>query len=92
MEKEEKYMPGYGKYSKISNTVFHTVYTHPLPKPPMGRGDILFLVQILLASVSALAPHFFVCTVSSEPEVGFEPNFHGHKLGHNKELILETLY
>ena len=53
------------------------------------RGDILFLVQIPLASVlaSALvyalmsASHFLASIVSCEPVVGFLPNFHGYIIG-----------
>ena len=47
-----------------------------------GEGNILFLVWIPLASVSAsvlglaLASHFLVCSISCEPVVGFLPNLH----------------
>ena len=45
--------------------------------PTMGEGNVLFLVQIQLASTLALASHFLVCTISCETVVEFLPNFHG---------------
>ena len=51
--------------------------------PTLGEGDILFLVRIplMLASKLASASHFLLCTISSEPEVGFLPNVHGYIIG-----------
>ena len=39
--------------------------------PTKGKGDILFLVRILLASALSSAWYFLVCTISHEPVGGF---------------------
>ena len=53
--------------------------------PHLSEGDILILVQVLLASalvpVLASASNFLVCTISYESVVGFLPNFHGYIIG-----------
>ena len=48
-----------------------------------GEGDILFLVQIPLASMLALvsASYFLVCKISCESVVGFLANLHGYTIG-----------